>query len=476
MHYITSEIRQRERHGQRLIDNVICKKISRTSNGCTGSRSIVGGFMNNLIIYSSIFLFLLILFINTWRSFSTQYYLRRRIKKGIRRNKREIRLARGNEQQLFEVYKMVYHDVIYRPNSLFTPKNRRKFEKKADNELNRMVCNPITKLFSVVLTFSKGILTVIFLLATIFFGTIVIDEVKASSLTLPTINKDIQMKLNVNLEDKINSIVTNFLNSENQLQSFNFQEVSNDQVIPVYEDGKALPQTVTNVEQLGQAIAYHMARFENQFTVNYQGNGGDFEQTIDEVYKWLQVNEPYLWAVMGEFKTRARDYGYKVEWQATIDYDLTAEQHALVLGKIEQIIQAVPEHASEAEKVKFVNDYLVVHTTYNTNSAANPHTPYSVLMNGEGVCEGYALAALLMFEALDVEAKYVVGDAGGPHAWNLVQVDGQWYHLDTTWNDPVPDQGYKVHYNYFLITDEKMAEDHQWIESDYPKTAVEDYL
>ena len=432
----------------------------------------------NLILYSSIFLFLLILFINTWRSFSTQYYLRRRIKKGIRQNKREIRIARGNEQQLYEVYKGVYHDVIYRPNTLFTPKNRRKFEKKADNELNRMTCNPITKLFSLILTFSKGMLAFVFFLATILFGSLVVDEVKASSLTLPTINKDIQLKLNANLEDKLDSIVTNLFNTKNQLQSFNFQEVANEAVIPVYDDGKnySQPQKITNIEQLGQAIAYHMSQFENEFTFVYEGDSGDFEETINQVYKWLQVNEPYLWAVMGEFTTRARDYGYKVEWQASIDYDLTAEQHALVLGKIEQIVQSVPEHASEAEKVKFVNDYLVVHTKYNTNTTASPHTPYSVLMNGEGVCEGYALAALLMFEALDVEAKYVVGDAGGPHAWNLVQVDGQWYQLDITWNDPMPDQGDKVHYNYFLITDEKMAEDHQWIEADYPKTAMEDYL
>ena len=81
-----------------------------------------------------------------------------------------------------------------------------------------------------------------------------------------------------------------------------------------------------------------------------------------------------------------------------------------------------------------------------------------------------------MFEALDIEAKYVVGNAGGPHAWNLVKVDEQWYHLDITWNDPVPDQGERVHYQYFLISDEKLSNDHEWIKSDYPKTAVNDYL
>lgn len=431
--------------------------------------------MSNLIIYSIVFLMLLSFFIKSFRSFSTQYFLRRKIKKGIRQHKKEIRLAKGNEQQLFEVYKEVFNFAVYRQNKLL-PKNRRKYEKKANNELNRMVRNPITKLFSIVLTFSKGVLTLVFLLATVLFGSIVVDEVKASSLTLPTINKDIQMKLNTNLEDKIDSLVMNLFNTPNKLKSFNFQDVANDKVVPVYDDGKNYPQKITNVEQLGQAIAYHMAHFETDFTVNYQGDASNFESTIDQVYKWLEVNEPYLWAVMGEFSTRARSFGNNTEWQAKVSYDLTAEQNALVLGKIDQIVQAVPQDATEAEKVKFVNDYIVVNTKYNLDSAANPHTPYAILMNGEGVCEGYALAALLMFEALDVEAKYVVGDAGGPHAWNLVKVDGQWYHLDITWNDPVPDQGDKVHYQYFLITDEKMAKDHQWIKANYPQTAVENYL
>ncbi|MGN7477461.1 transglutaminase domain-containing protein [Solibacillus silvestris] len=431
--------------------------------------------MSNLIIFLCIFLILLIIFIKTFRSFTSQLYLRRKIKKGLRQNKSEIYEARGNKQQLFEIHKRVYNYVTYRPNRLIAPMNRRKFEQKANNELNRMVRNPFTKLFSAVLTFSKGVFAFAFLVATVFSGAIVVDEVKASSLTLPTINKDTQLKLNVDLEDKIDSLVTYLLNSENKMKSFNFQELANEAVIPVY-DVKDYPQAVTNVEQLGQAIAHHMSQFENRFTVYYEGESADFESIVDQVYTWLQVNEPYLWAVMGDFSTRAKSYGNTIEWQATVNYDLTAEENAIVLGKIEQIINTVPQGATEAEKVKFVNDYLVVHTKYNLDSKANPHTPYSILVNGEGVCEGYALAALLMLEALHIEAKYVVGNAGGPHAWNLVKVDGQWYHLDTTWNDPLPDQGEKVHYQYFLITDEKMSDDHEWIESDYPKTAINNYL
>lgn len=431
--------------------------------------------MSNLIIFSSIFLVLLLIFIKLIRSFFSQVYLRRKIIKGLRQHKTELYLAKEDKEQLFEIYKRVYNMVIYRKNRLFAPENGRKFEQRAQSELNRMTKNSLTKLYASIIVLLKGVFSLAILLATIFFAAIVVDEVKASSLTLPTINQDMKLKLTVDLEDKIDSIITTLLNGENTMQSFDFQQLANEAVIPVY-DVKDYPQAVTNIEQLGQAIAHHMSQFEQQFTVYYKGDAADFEQTIDEVYKWLEVNEPYLWAVMGDFSTRARSLGNTIEWQATVNYDLTAEQNAIVLGKIDQIINMIPQDATEAEKVKFINDYLVVHTKYNVNSKVSPHTPYSVLVNGEGVCEGYALAAFLMFEALDIEAKYVVGHAGAPHAWNLVNVDGQWYHLDITWNDPVPDQGEKVHYHYFLITDEKISNDHEWNTSDYPQSAINSYL
>lgn len=76
-----------------------------------------------------------------------------------------------------------------------------------------------------------------------------------------------------------------------------------------------------------------------------------------------------------------------------------------------------------------------------------------------------------------MDVQYVVGDAGGPHAWNMVKVDGNWwYHLDTAWNDPIPDQGSKVRYDYILLSDETLSKDHEWDTDLYPETAEDDYL
>ena len=67
------------------------------------------------------------------------------------------------------------------------------------------------------------------------------------------------------------------------------------------------------------------------------------------------------------------------------------------------------------------------------------------------------------------------GNYGEGHAWNLVQLDGQWYHLDVTWNDPLPDRGNEVRYGYFLVSDTHLARDHTWIMADYPSATNEQY-
>jgi len=71
---------------------------------------------------------------------------------------------------------------------------------------------------------------------------------------------------------------------------------------------------------------------------------------------------------------------------------------------------------------------------------------------------------------------YVVGEVyTGGHAWNLVKVDDEWYHLDTTWNDPVPDRGNGIRYDYFLLNDTDMRVDHAWEAVDYPKAISTKY-
>ena len=55
----------------------------------------------------------------------------------------------------------------------------------------------------------------------------------------------------------------------------------------------------------------------------------------------------------------------------------------------------------------------------------------------------------------------VRGQTNEPHAWNLVELNGQYYWIDVTWGDPVNDDGSQtLVYYYFMVTDELLFRTH----------------
>ena len=101
--------------------------------------------------------------------------------------------------------------------------------------------------------------------------------------------------------------------------------------------------------------------------------------------------------------------------------------------------------------ITYFDDWICANNYYNytgtetiTNKTPNEtrkiyyycHSAYGILLNGYGVCESYAKAMSRLLDAIGIPNTYVVGDAGGGHAWNYVQMpDGNWYMVDSTWND-----------------------------------------
>lgn len=103
-----------------------------------------------------------------------------------------------------------------------------------------------------------------------------------------------------------------------------------------------------------------------------------------------------------------------------------------------------------------VHDYIVLHVVYDLTYAKK--TGYAGLVDGTTVCNGYALLYMDVMNRLGIPCHMVIcedtGDGDG-HAWNMIQLQGQWYHVDPTWDDPTPDTyGYVCH-DHFLKTDEE---------------------
>ena len=122
---------------------------------------------------------------------------------------------------------------------------------------------------------------------------------------------------------------------------------------------------------------------------------------------------------------------------------------------IQRALAQIPAGASDFDKARILHDYLVLTCAYdeeNYNAGTIPaasYSAYGALVNHVAVCNGYTLAYQKLCQAAGLECQVV---RGVNHAWNVVKIDGQWYHVDTTWDDPVPNRPNTTRYTYFLLS------------------------
>lgn len=124
----------------------------------------------------------------------------------------------------------------------------------------------------------------------------------------------------------------------------------------------------------------------------------------------------------------------------------------------EVITDCIREGMSQWQKVLVVHDYLAANCRYDESYLYS--TGYDLLVNGTAVCRGYAEAYMDIMNRLGIPCRIVSSD-DMDHCWNLVNIEGSWYHVDVTWDDSIPDSYGMVLHDYLLVTDREMQEDHQ---------------
>ncbi|CAH8718486.1 transglutaminase [Paenibacillus thiaminolyticus] len=215
--------------------------------------------------------------------------------------------------------------------------------------------------------------------------------------------------------------------------------------------------------------------FEERFTEREGISSFRYEGSTDTLT--AQVTEALSAALHSDPFIRYNVSKYSFQWKGSVDYALvtvyveyreTREQTQFVLNRAHEIVQEItaPDD-SPHQKVKAIHDYVVSHLTYD--EGMTKFTAYEALTEGKTVCQGYALLVHAMLIEAGIPGQIIEGEAGGTlHAWNLVQLDGSWYHLDATWDDPLPNRDGQIRYTYYLRTDEEMRGDHIWTAEQAP--------
>ena len=154
------------------------------------------------------------------------------------------------------------------------------------------------------------------------------------------------------------------------------------------------------------------------------------------------------------------------------------------------ISEHINDHQSDYDKVRSLHDYLKSNLEYDTVAAsshrpnerniAEAHNIIGALLKHKCVCEGFAKAFKFLCDKIDLECWVVSGKGSssigaGPHAWNIVKINGYYHHVDVTWDNQYSDSSSMPNYGYMNLSDDEIAKDHTWNKKHYPECPSSPY-
>ena len=198
---------------------------------------------------------------------------------------------------------------------------------------------------------------------------------------------------------------------------------------------------------------------QNSISFSYSGLNTSWVPVCDALSALiLTYPNKFNWADWGKGKLRmavqrgSGGYSYTYSLDKSKHYSSSLESQAN--KKVKELVNAAYEYAAKSYAnaptygiIKYFDNWICKNNYYNqigvdTDKSGHTkeyyycHSAYGILLKGYGVCESYALAMSRLLDAAGIRNMYVVGYAGGGHAWNYVEMpDGKWYMVDSTWND-----------------------------------------
>lgn len=126
---------------------------------------------------------------------------------------------------------------------------------------------------------------------------------------------------------------------------------------------------------------------------------------------------------------------------------------------------------SDFEKEIKIIEWLVENCSYESKKDWSRSTAYSCIILGKAQCAGYADAFLQTAKLCGLEVRYVYNNS---HAWNLIKLDGDWYHVDVTWEDPLGSNDYGFNHlrNKYINLEDDQIKNASYHRTWYPESAT----
>lgn len=162
------------------------------------------------------------------------------------------------------------------------------------------------------------------------------------------------------------------------------------------------------------------------------------EEDVRHAIRWVMRNNPDIFWYVHQYHFD-KDNGI-----VSLRYRCSPERSTIIQESINDVVEKdfqinYVRTLTQLEQVVYVYKWLLTYCNYNLNSAYNQNID-SVFVRRNSVCTGYAKAAQYLFKLLGIESCLVFGRLNndkedGRHCWNIVNIDGHYYHLDVCLGD-----------------------------------------
>lgn len=239
---------------------------------------------------------------------------------------------------------------------------------------------------------------------------------------------------------------------------------------------------VSTVEQWQNIIKTANQNLVDSITIH-------FENFNDSVYK-LDLISDYNVSISAKGYTNGTEayITYTFTYNANYKYfraannlslvsKLSVEEKAVFAELYKKSNEIKAQYSTDYDRELAIHDYIVKNYSYpsGNNIEARQHTITGLVRDGSGVCESYATAFEVMCSLCNIDCQTVTGTLNGvAHMWNIVKLDGEYYHIDLTADDPSPDIPNTARYSHFNITTAEVYKDHT-IETTVPMCTATKY-
>lgn len=185
---------------------------------------------------------------------------------------------------------------------------------------------------------------------------------------------------------------------------------------------------------------------ENIYIVEYDVTSDD----VQNLYYCALYCNPELFYVDLQFSyclNKATNYIVYLVPKYLYTKEQVTEKQAEIDKKSNEYLSKISDDMTDFQKALILHDEIILNAEYSDGA-----TLYDLMIGGSGRCSAYSITYSYLLSLVGINSEIVTSDSMN-HEWNKVEIDGKYYNVDLTWDDPVPDKLGKVNHKNFLLSD-----------------------